>query len=130
LIRAQEYLIQFLLEIWSHDLHCFLVRGENIPFTVVEDIYLLTGFPFRGTPLPAEPVLLRDTHLWDVVERYFSGECYMARMAVSISGIDSLLHRCIAAMIIRVYRSLATHRISSGELFLMERVVVGRERFA
>jgi hypothetical protein len=129
LIRAQEYLLQFLLQMWSPDLHCFLVRGEKIPFTTVEDIYFLTGLPFRGTPLPAESVLPRDTHLADVARRYCSGENYMSGNVVSISGLDSLLHRCIAAMIFRVYGSRATHRISGGELLVMERVVVGRERF-
>jgi hypothetical protein len=107
LIRAQEYLLQFLLQMWSPDLHCFLVRGEQIPFTAVEDIYFLTGLPFRGTPLPAEPVLPRDTHLRTVAERYCSGENYMSGTVVSISGIDALLHRCIAAMIVRVYGSLS-----------------------
>jgi hypothetical protein len=106
------------------------MRGEQIAFNAVEDIYFLTGLPFRGTPLPADPVLSRDTQLHTVTERYCSGKRYMAGMAVSISGIDSLLHRCIATMIIRVYGSLVTHRISGGKLFLMERVVVGRERFA
>jgi hypothetical protein len=115
---------------WSPDQHCFLVRGEQIPFTAVENIYFLTRLPFQGTPFPAEPMLPRDTHLWTVVERYFSGKHYMSRTAVSISGIDALLHRCIVAMIIRVYGSLATHWISGGELFLMERVVVGCEQFA
>jgi hypothetical protein len=130
LIRAQEYLLQFLIEMWSPDQHYFLVRGEQIPFTAVEDVYFLTGLPFRGTPLPADPVLLRDTHLWTVAERYCSGDHYMIGTSVSISGIDALLHRCIEAMIVRVYGSRATHRISGGELFLIERVVAGRERFA
>ena len=53
----------------------------------------------------------------------------MSRTVVSVSGLDSLLHRCIEAMIVQVYGSLATHRISGGELFLMERVVVGCEWF-
>jgi hypothetical protein len=66
LIRAQEYLLQFMLQMWSPDLHCFLMRGEQIPFNAVEDIYFLTGLPFQGTLLPAEPVLPRDTHLDDV----------------------------------------------------------------
>jgi hypothetical protein len=92
--------------------------------------YFLTGLPFRGTPLPADPVLPRDTPLQEVAERYCSGEHYMTGSSVRISGIDALLHRCIAAMIVRVYGSRATHRISGGELMLMERVVVGRERFA
>ena len=39
LIRAQEYLLQFLLQMWSLELHYFLVRGEQIPFTAVEDVY-------------------------------------------------------------------------------------------
>jgi hypothetical protein len=86
--------------------------------------------PLPGTPLPAEPVLPRDTHLADVAERYCSGEHYMSGTVVSISGLDLLLHRCIAAMIVRVYGSLATQRISGGQLLVMERVVVGRERFA
>jgi hypothetical protein len=63
LIRAQEYLLQFLIRMWSPDLHCFMVRGEQIAFTAVEDIYFLTGLPFRGTPLPAEPVLPADVAL-------------------------------------------------------------------
>jgi hypothetical protein len=54
----------------------------------------------------------------------------MTGSSVSISGIDALLHHCIAAMIVRVYGSRAPHRISGGELMLMERVVMGHERFS
>jgi hypothetical protein len=129
LIRAQEYLLQFLIEMWSPEQHCFLVRGEQITFTAVEDVYFLTGLPFRGTPLPAVPMLPRDTDLRTVVDQYCSGD-YMTGTSVRISGIDVLLHRCVAAMIVQVYGSPAPHRISGGELILMERVVVGRERFA
>jgi hypothetical protein len=53
----------------------------------------------------------------------------MTGSSVRISAIDVLLHRCVAAMIVRVYGTRAPHRISGGELILMERVVVGRERF-
>jgi hypothetical protein len=96
----------------------------------MEDIYFLIDLPFRGTPLLAEPVLPRDTRLVDVTRRYCSGEDYMFGTVVKISGLDALLHRCIAAMIVRVYGSRATHRISGGKLLVMERVVVGCERFA
>jgi hypothetical protein len=54
----------------------------------------------------------------------------MSGTVVSVSGIDSLAHRCIAAMIVHVYGSLATQRISGGQLVVLERVVVGHERFA
>jgi hypothetical protein len=85
LIWAQEYLLQFLIQMWSLELHCFLMRGEKIPFTVVEDVYFLTGLPFRETPLPAEPVLPRGTFLADVGRRYCSGQNFMSGMVVSIS---------------------------------------------
>jgi hypothetical protein len=130
LLRAQEYLLQFLIEMWSPDQHCFLVRGEQVAFTAMEDVYFLTGLPFRGTPLPADPMLPRDTPLQEVAVRYCSGERYMTGSSVRISAIDALLHECIAAMIVRVYGSTTPHRISGGELMLMERVVVGHERFA
>jgi hypothetical protein len=68
LIRAQEYLLQFLIEMWSPEQHCFLVRGEQVAFTMVEDIYFFIGFPFRGTPLPTVHVLSRGTDLEEVVE--------------------------------------------------------------
>jgi hypothetical protein len=63
LIQAQEYLLQFLIQMWSPYLHYFIVRGEQIAFTAVEDVYLLTRLPFQETPLPMEPVLPRDVSL-------------------------------------------------------------------
>jgi hypothetical protein len=53
----------------------------------------------------------------------------MSGTVVSISGIDLLLHHCIAAMIVQVYGSLATQWISGGQLLVMERVVVVHEKF-
>jgi hypothetical protein len=108
LIRAQEYLLQFLIWMWSLDLHYFIVWGEKIPFTVVDDVYFLTRLPFRGMPLPTEPVLPRDTPLATVSRRYCSGPNYMSVTVVSIGMMDALAHRCIAMMIVRVYGSLAT----------------------
>jgi hypothetical protein len=60
LIWAHEYLLQFLIWMWSLDLHCFMVQGEQLAFTTVEDVYFLTGLPFQRTPLLVEPVLPRD----------------------------------------------------------------------
>jgi hypothetical protein len=130
LVRAQEYLLQFLLHMWSPELHCFLVQGEQIPFTTVEDVYFLTGLPFWGMPLLVEPMLPRDTTLATIGTRFCSVPDFMSGTVVSISAIDSLAHRCIAVMIVHVYGSLATQRISGGQLLVMERVVVGHEWFA
>jgi hypothetical protein len=112
---------------WSLELHYFLVRGEQIPFTVVEDIYFLTGLPFRGTPLLAETVLPRDTTLVTIGQRYCSGRDFMSGTVVSISAIDSLAHRYIATMIVHIYGPLATQRISGGQLLVLERVVASEQ---
>jgi hypothetical protein len=97
---------------WSLDLHCFIVQGEQIAFTVVEDIYFLTGLPFWGMPLSAELVLPADVELVTVGQRYCSRVNFMSGSVMSIGAMDALAHRCIAAMIVRVYGSLATQWIS------------------
>jgi hypothetical protein len=53
----------------------------------------------------------------------------MSGMVVSISSIDSMVHRCIATMIVQLYGSLVTQQISGGQLLVLERVLAG-ERFA
>jgi hypothetical protein len=63
LVCAQEYILQFLIRMWSPDLHYFMVLGEQLAFTVMEDVYVLTGLPFRGTPLLTEPVVPGDGQL-------------------------------------------------------------------
>jgi hypothetical protein len=114
LIRAWEYLLQFLIQMWSPDLHCFMVQEEQIAFTTVEDIYFLTGLPFQGTPLQVELVLPGDVALVTLGRRFCSRVNFMSGSVVSIGVMDVLVHRCIAAMIVRVYGSLVTRRISGG----------------
>jgi hypothetical protein len=123
LIQAHEYILQLLIQMWNSDLHCFIVRGEQIPFTTVEDVYFLMGLPFRGTPLPVEPVLPRDTPLVMVRRRYCSGLNNIFDTVLIIGAMDALAHRCIGTMIVRVYGSLATQRIRGGQLMVMERVL-------
>jgi hypothetical protein len=125
LIQAQEYLLQFLIWMWSPDLHGFMVRGELIAFTMVEEIYFLTGLAFWGMPLPTEPVLPREATLVTVGQRFYSEVDFMSGTIVSIGAMDALAHRYIATMIVRVYGSLATQRISGGQLCVLEMVLVG-----
>ena len=53
----------------------------------------------------------------------------MSDTVVSIRAMDVLAHCYIAAMIVRVYGSLAMQRISGGQLMVTERVLAG-EHFA
>jgi hypothetical protein len=73
LIWSQEFLLQYLISMWSVDLQCFIVRGQQLTLSVVEDVYFLTGLPFRGMALPADPQLSGDVRLIDMARRYCSG---------------------------------------------------------
>jgi hypothetical protein len=63
LLRAQEHLLHFLIEMWRPRQHCFFVRGERVEFTAEEDAYFLTELPFWGTPMLSVPVMPRETDL-------------------------------------------------------------------
>jgi hypothetical protein len=102
-----------------------MVWGEQLTFTAVEDIYFLMGLPFRGTPLPTEPVVLADGQLVVLGQRYSMRENFMSGSVVSIGVMDALVHHCVAAMVVRVYGSLMTQRISGGQLRIMERALAG-----
>jgi hypothetical protein len=53
-------MLQYLGAMWTTDLKCFIVRGQQLTFSVVKDVYFLMGLPFRGMALPINPQLLRD----------------------------------------------------------------------
>jgi hypothetical protein len=67
LIWSQDFLLQYLIAMWSTDLQCFIVRGQQLTFSVVEDVYFLMGLPFCGMALPTDPQLSGDERVGDLV---------------------------------------------------------------
>jgi hypothetical protein len=53
----------------------------------------------------------------------------MSGSMVSIGAMDALVHHCVETMVVRVYGSLVTQRISGGQLRIMERAL-GGENFS
>jgi hypothetical protein len=49
----------------------------------------------------------------------------MSGSIVHIEAMDALLHCCIAAMIVRIYRYLETQQINGGQLRIMQRELGG-----
>jgi hypothetical protein len=90
------------------------VWGKKLTFSDVEDVYFLTGLPFCRMALPAEPHLPRDVWFIDLAWDYCLGLNPMSGSVVGIEVMDTLLHQCIVAMIVRIYGSLATQWISIG----------------
>jgi hypothetical protein len=86
LVRAQEYLLKLLIQMWSLDLHCFMVWGEKLAFIAVEDIYFLIGLPFRGSSLSAEPIVPGDGKLVVLGQRYCTRENFMSGSVVKYWG--------------------------------------------
>jgi hypothetical protein len=84
---------------------------------------------YQGTLLPTEPVVPGDGQLAELARTYCSGEDVISELVVRIGAMDALVHRCMVAMIVRVYGSLATHRISGGQLRIIERAL-GGDHFA
>jgi hypothetical protein len=125
LLWAHEYLLQFVISMWSTDLQCFIVQGEQLTFSATKDVYFLTGLPFWGTALPADPLLSGDAHLANLAQTYCTGEEFMLGSVVRIGVMEALVHRCIATMIVRIYGSLATQRINGGKLRIMQRALGG-----
>jgi hypothetical protein len=75
----------------------------------VEDVYFLTGLPFQGMDLPTDPQFPGDVHLVDLAQTYCSRLNIISGSVIRVEAMDVLLHQCIAMMIVRIYRSLATH---------------------
>jgi hypothetical protein len=125
LIRAQEYLLQYLISMWSTELQFFIVRGEQLKFSAMEDVYFLTGLPFRGRALPVDPSCQRMCAWQTWRRRYCSGLNFMSGSVAQIEAMDALVHLCIATMIMRIYGSLVTQRINGGMLRIMQRALGG-----
>jgi hypothetical protein len=51
-------------------LHC---AGGELTFSAMEDVYFLTGLPFRGSALPVDPLLPGDGQLVDLAQMYCPG---------------------------------------------------------
>jgi len=99
LVRAQDFLLPFLIRMWSSDLYCFMVWGEQLAFIAVEDVYFLIELPFQGTPLPAELVVPGDGQLVVLGQRYCMRENFMSGFVVSIGAMETLVHRCMTSML-------------------------------
>jgi hypothetical protein len=55
----------------------------------------------------------------------FFGVEPMSGLVVNIEALDDLLTECIATMVVRIYGSLATHRITCGNMRVVEEVLDG-----
>jgi hypothetical protein len=60
-----------------------------------------------------------------LARHHFSGPNPMLSSFIHIKAIDELLRQCIVAMVVRIYGSFVTQRITGGRLRIVERVLDG-----
>jgi hypothetical protein len=110
---------------WSTNMQCFIVRGEQLTFSATEDVYFLMGLPFHGMALAIDPHLPGEDRVETMAARHCTGPNPMSGSVIRIEAIDDLLTECIATMVVRIYRSLGTQRITGGQLRVVEQVLDG-----
>jgi hypothetical protein len=125
LIRSHEFLLQYLIGMWSTDLQCFIVIGEQLTFSTTKDVYFLTVLPFCGMALPIDPKLPGEDRVGDLEACHCTRMNPMSGLVIRIEAIDDLLMECIVAMVVRIYGSLRTKRITGGQLRIVEQVLDG-----
>jgi hypothetical protein len=76
---------------WSMDLQCFIVRGEQIKFLSIEDVYFLMGLPFHGMAFPIDPQLLGEDQVGDLVAHHCTRPKPMSGLVIRTEVIDDLL---------------------------------------
>jgi hypothetical protein len=48
-------MLEYLIVMWTTDLQCFIVRGQQLTFSIAKDVYFLMGLLFHGMGLPINP---------------------------------------------------------------------------
>jgi hypothetical protein len=79
--------------------------------------------PFSGNTPTGRSCVTCGMQLATLGWRYCLRENFMSGSIVSIVAMDALVHCCVAVMIVRVYGSLVTQRISGGQLRVMGRAL-------
>jgi hypothetical protein len=67
------------------------------------------GSHSHGMALPVEPHLPREDRVETMAARHCTGLNPVSGSVICIEAIDDLLTECITTMVVRIYRSLATH---------------------
>jgi hypothetical protein len=116
----QEFLLQYLIDMWSIDLQCFIVREEHLTFSAIDDVYFLTGLPFCGMAPLIDPQLAREDRVGDLEARHCTGLNPMSGSVIHIEAIDDLLMESIEYMVVKIYGSLGTQWITGGQLRVVE----------
>jgi hypothetical protein len=98
------------------------VQREDIELTL-SDIYFMTSLPMYGVVGDILPVMPRGRTLDEFLERNYGQDAEIHDGVIKITNITSLETRAIAAAVVQIMGSHGPHRVSSGQIMTVERVL-------
>jgi hypothetical protein len=75
------------------DLHFFVVSGEQLTFSMTEDVYFLVGLPFRGRALAIDPHLPGEERVENMV---IKTKCEHGYLNIVSGQIGKCRHKLIS----------------------------------
>ena len=118
-MRANVYLLEFLINYWDHDLGMFDLQGESLEITS-EDVYFITGLSRRGAPMNLEGTNRGGDPL--NVQNYIDIYCEPGMQ--KMSGCIPIFHICnfplqvLVRTIVKVAGSSSLHLVTRNQMRL------------
>ena len=123
-MRSLGLLMQTLIDLWDVAEEVFLFQGQRIEITL-EDVYFITGLPILGVVGDLEPVLSLGETLEDLCDQHCYATTYVRGSYILMCDIEELSTREVGTLLQCILGSIGSHKISGGQLQLVEHVIGG-----
>ena len=88
-------------------------------------MYFITGLPILGVVGDLAPVLSRGETLEDLCDRHYYATTYVCGSYIPMCDIEELSTLVVGTLLQCILGSTGSHKISSGQLQLVERAIGG-----
>ena len=89
------------------------------------DVYFLTGLPMLGVVGDLAPVLSQGETLEELCDRHCYATAYVHGSYILMCDIEDLSTRVVVTLLLCILGSTGSHKISGGQLQLVERAIGG-----
>ena len=123
-MKSLRLLLQTLVSFWDIGEEAFLIQGQHVEITML-DVYFFTRLPMLGIVHNLVPVLSRGETLEELCERHCYATAYMRGLHILMCDIEDVSRQAIATMLLRILGSTGSHKISRGQLQIVEHAMGG-----
>ena len=118
-MRANVYLLEFMINYWDHDLGVFGLQGETLEITS-EDIYFIAGLSRRGSPINLEGTSRSGVPLsvQNYIDVYCSPGTQKRGSCIPITHIRDISLHVLASTIVRFAGSSSLHLATHTQMRL------------